>query len=64
MILENLRKALEDSEKTRYRISQETGVSQTVLCRIANGGSCSVDTIDVLCEHLGLELVKKRKGGK
>ena len=64
MILEYLRQAMEDSGITRYRISQDTGIDQAVLSRLANGGSCSIGTIDTLCEYLGLELKKTRKGAK
>ena len=61
MLLEAVAKAIEKSDKTRYRIAQDTGVNQTVLFRLVNGGSCNVATLDTLCEHLDLKLVSKTK---
>jgi len=55
--LEQLAKTIEESEVTRYRISKDTGVNQSVLVRIVKGtGGCSLETLDVLCDYLGLEL--------
>jgi hypothetical protein len=62
MILQEIAKAMEKSGKSRYRISKETGIDQAVLCRVMSGGSCSIETADLLCKYLGLELVKKKKG--
>jgi ribosome-binding protein aMBF1 (putative translation factor) len=65
MIMERLAKAIKDSGKSRYRIAKDTGIDNSVLFRIVNGGSCNVQTLEVLCEYLGLELVeKKRKKAK
>ena len=67
MIIEQIAKALNKSGKSRYQISQETGIDQAVLCRIATGsgtGSCSTKTADKLCEYLGLELKPKKRKGK
>ena len=61
MILEKLAKAIENSGHSRYAISKATGVDQSVLHRIVNGGSCSIETADRLCTFLGLELVQKKK---
>ncbi len=63
MIMENLAKAIKESGKSRYRIAKDTGVDNTVLFRIVNGGSCNVQTADRLCEFLGLELVEKKRRG-
>ena len=57
-------RAIEKSGKSRYRISLDTGIDNAVLCRIVTGsgtGSCSIETVDILCEYLGLELKAKRK---
>ena len=62
MIMENIAKAIRESGKSRYRIAKDTGIDNTVLFRIVNGGSCSIETANILCEYLGLELVKKKKG--
>ena len=61
MIVEKIAKAIEDSGKSRYRISMDTGIKQTVLFRIVHGGSCSMETADRLCEYLGLDLRPMRK---
>jgi transcriptional regulator with XRE-family HTH domain len=63
MIMKQLAKAIKESGQSRYQISKATGIDQAVLCRIATGsgtGSSSLKTLDVLCEYLGLELVKKK----
>ena len=61
MILEALRRAIKNSDESRYRISQESGVDESVIHRVYHGGSCSVETADALCKHLGLELKPKAK---
>lgn len=61
MILENIRQAIATSGKSRYQISQETGINQTVLFRIVHGGGCSIETADKLCKYLGLELKPRRR---
>jgi hypothetical protein len=64
MILENIAKVIEKSGKSRYQISKDTDVDQAVLCRIVSGGSCSIETADILCKYFGLELKPKKKRGK
>ena len=60
---EQLRQAINTSQFSRYRISKETGVSQAALSRFMSGErSLTLDTVDVLADFLGLELVSKRKG--
>jgi hypothetical protein len=61
MLIELLRKEIEQSEKTRYQISKDTGIDQAVLCRIMQGGSCKAETIDILLEYLGYELKRKKR---
>jgi hypothetical protein len=61
MIVEAIRKHIKTCGKTRYRISQDTGVDEATLCRIAAGRTCSTDTADILCKYLGLELVAKKR---
>ena len=58
---ERLRKAVRESEMSRYQIWQQTGILQSVLSRFVNGGSVSLDTADKLAELLGLELVARSK---
>jgi hypothetical protein len=64
MILEGIRETIEKSGKSRYRISKDTGIDNSVLHRIVNGGSCSIETADILCKYLGLELKPKKKKRK
>ena len=61
MIMEGIKEAIEKSGQSRYRISQETGVAQAVLCKIMAGGTCSMDTAERLCEYLGLEFKSRRR---
>jgi hypothetical protein len=56
MIMDTIRQAIQDCGKTRYRIYMDTGIEQSVLCKIMGGGTCSMDTADKLCEYLGLKL--------
>lgn len=59
-LTDQLRRELRQSELTRYRIWQLTGVDQAVLCRFLNGSQgLSAPSIDALAECLGLELVKR-----
>jgi len=63
-ICEAIAKAIQDSGKTRYKIWQETGIDQALLCRLLQGGSCSMETADKLCRYLGLELKPKARKEK
>ena len=56
-ISDQLRDAILNSEKTRYKIAQETGLSQAALSRFVNGVSgLSLDSIDRIGDYLGLEI--------
>lgn len=63
MIIEELRKQIKICGKSRYQISMDTGIDQSQLCRIMQGGSCKVETADILFKYFGLEIkpVKKRQ---
>ena len=66
---EQLRRAIERSDLTRYEISKRTGVAQSILSRFVNqGAGLSMDSINKLCECLGLRLVaegrRKHKKGR
>ena len=53
-----LRRAIERADKSRYRISLETGVSEAVLSRFMNHKvGLSMETVDLICQNLGLRLV-------
>ena len=55
---EQVRDAIRRSEKTRYRLSQETGIDQAQLCRMmAEGKGISVEALETLAAALGLEII-------
>jgi len=61
-ITEQLRRAIERSGKSRYRISQESGIAEAVLSRFIHGErDLKLDTADRLCAALGLQVVLKAK---
>ena len=61
MIVETIRKHIKACGKTRYRISQDTGVDEATLCRIAAGRTCSTETADILLKYFGLTITKDKK---
>ena len=54
-----LRQEISKGTISRYRIAQETGVSEAQLCRFMQGGSLKVETTDILLDYFGYELKKK-----
>ena len=67
---EQVRQAIDTCGKTRYQISQDTGIDQATLCRFMGGnGGLSIPVLDTLGEYLGLRIVadkpknKATKGG-
>ena len=62
LISERLRNAVENVKESRYRISKETGITEGQLSRFVHGESgLTLDTIDILAEYLGLELVQRKR---
>jgi hypothetical protein len=66
---EQVRQAIDTCGRTRYQISQDTGIDQATLCRFMGGnGGLSIPVLDSLGEYLGLRIVtdkpSKKKGGK
>lgn len=60
-LTDQLRRAIETSDKSRYTLWQETGIDQATLSRFMHGkGGLSLEGWDLLGEALGLELVAKR----
>jgi hypothetical protein len=54
---EQLRDAIVASEKSRYRISKETGISEASLSKFVNGvGGLSLEAVDKIGACLRLEL--------
>lgn len=58
---DDLRRAIQQSGVTRYRISQDTGVSEAVLCKFMQGErGMLLPSIDKLYAYLGLRLVAEK----
>jgi hypothetical protein len=67
-LTDQLRRAIETAEKSRYRIALEAKIDHATLSRFMHGkGGLSMEGLDRLGEVLGLELkakgpARKRKG--
>ena len=62
---DQLRDIIRRSGVTRYRISQETGVSQASLSKfMARKSSITLDRVDQLADLLGIEFVARSAGRK
>jgi len=59
-MMELIKQQIKICGKTRYRISQDTGIRQNVLFRIVNGGGCGTETAAKLLRYFGYEIVKKK----
>lgn len=58
LISDQLRRAIEESELSRYRIAQDTGIDESALAKFFNGKrGLSLDAIDRLGELLKLRIV-------
>ena len=64
--LEQVRQAIERSGLSRYRIAQETGISQSQLSRLMSGDAgLSFPKLEMLLDYLGYKItVKKKRKGK
>jgi transcriptional regulator with XRE-family HTH domain len=61
-LMSTIRKAIEASGHTRYRIAKETGIAASQLSRLVNGETgLSVESIEKLADYLGLEIVVRPK---
>ena len=60
LLSDDLRQAVEQSDLTRYAIYKQTGIDQAVLSKFVWGErGMSLESIDKLCECLGLRLVSE-----
>jgi hypothetical protein len=57
-IAEMIRDEIQGSGKSRYRISQESGVSEEQLCRLMQGRTLTAETLGGLLDYFGFKLVK------
>jgi transcriptional regulator with XRE-family HTH domain len=66
-LLNQIRLAIQGSNKTQYRIAQETGISRSQLSRLMHGErGLSIEALEKPAESLDLEIIiqPKRKRGK
>lgn len=62
LVSDQIRQAIDDSGLTRYRISQETGISETALALFYNGQrGLSMKALNALGEFLQLKVTLGRK---
>jgi hypothetical protein len=55
---DQLRHAIENCGKTRYRVGVDTGIAHSILSRFVNqGAGLSLANIDKVCECIGARLV-------
>lgn len=58
LILGQIRNAINTSDKTRYRLSKETGIAQSQLSRLMTGQEgLSYENLEKLADALGLEII-------
>ena len=61
-LLQTIRRTIEMSGQTRYRIAQGSGIAQSQLSRLMSGESgLSLETTERLADYLGLEIVIRPK---
>lgn len=62
MLLNRIHDAIDRSGQTRYAIAKGSGVAQSQLSRFVHGErGLTVEAIERLAEHLGLEIVVRPK---
>lgn len=61
MLIEKIRKHIENSGKSLNQLGRETGIDKAALSRIVNGGSCKIETAEILLKYFGYELVQKKQ---
>ena len=69
-LVDEIRKAVEQADESRYSIAAGSGVNAGILSRLVTGkrSSLSVETCERLADYLGLEIVvrprRSRKGAR
>jgi hypothetical protein len=62
-IYDRVRVAIQESEKSRYRLSKETGISQSALCLfMQKKRGLSGDRLEDLAKSLGMRLILEPDG--
>jgi hypothetical protein len=64
MIIKKIREKIKTSGKSLNQISRDTGIDTAALCRIMHGGSCKVETAEILLQYFGYNISKARKERK
>lgn len=63
--MNQIRKAIQAGEKSRYRIAKETGIPESSLSRfMSEERGLSVDKLEKVADCIGLEIIVRQKGGK
>jgi len=61
-LLDDIRAGLKTCGQSRYAIAKATGLSEAHLCQFVKGTKgLSVDAVELLADHLGLEITVRRK---
>lgn len=61
-VLDALRRAVENSNESRYRIAKGSGINASQLARLVSGErGLRIETAERLADYLGLQLVLKQK---
>jgi hypothetical protein len=61
-ILDEIRRAIKASDKSRYRLSKETSIPESQLSRLMTGEKgLSFEALERLVEALNLEIVIRKK---
>lgn len=64
-ILDAIRREVKRSKKSRYRISKETGITESQLSLLMSGKrGLRYEALELLAENLGLEIVIRPKNKK
>lgn len=59
-VMDDLRKAMKASGKTRYRLWKETGIDQSHLAKLLSGeAGLSFENMELLAEALELEIITR-----
>ena len=58
---DRIRRMIDDSGLTRYRLWQETGIDQATLSRFMAGGGLSMDNLDKLADLFDWEITVRAK---
>ena len=61
-LTEQIRKAIDESEQSRYRIAQDTGIDESALAKFYHGTrGLSQNNLERLFEYLGLQVLTEKK---